>query len=103
MTDRHDPETTPARPVDAADAVDPVDPDEHPAHVEEWRDDAVPSSDVDEEAVIDEKVPTAIRTDRGDTIIVPDDDRPVVLSDDDELSAGGDGEGVDTDEYDEDA
>jgi hypothetical protein len=102
MTDRHDPETTPARPADAADAVDPVDPDEHPAHVEEWRDDDVPSSDIDEEAVIDEDTPTAIRTDRGDTIIVPDDDRPVVLSDD-ELPAGEDEESGEDDGYDEDA
>jgi hypothetical protein len=102
MTDRHVPETTPARPGDAADAVDPVDPDEHPAHVEEWRDDDVPSSDVDEEALIDEEAPTAIRTDRGDTIIVPDDDRPVVLSDDD-MPAGGEDVSADDDGYDEDA
>lgn len=59
-----------------------VDPDAHPAHVEEWRSDSLPPSDVDEEAVVDEDVARAVPTDRGDTIIVPDEDRPVDLSDD---------------------
>ncbi|RWZ58249.1 hypothetical protein ELQ92_14590 [Labedella populi] len=83
MSDRSDPDITSAglpRPGGT------VDPDAHPAHLEEWRSDAVPPSDVDEEAIIDEEAPATVQTDRGDTIVVPDEDRPVVLSDEDELA-----------------
>lgn len=62
-----------------------VDPDEHPGHVEEWRDDAANPTDVDREAVIDELSPHAVQTDRGESIIVPDEDRPVVVTSDDDL------------------
>jgi hypothetical protein len=90
MTERPDPDTTP---TDVPGPGGAIDPDAHPAHLEEWRSDAVPSSDVDEEAIIDEESPASVQTDRGDTIIVPDEDRTVDLSDEDELADDGlDGE-----------
>lgn len=78
-SDRPDSEATPADPPGQGGTIDP---DAHPAHLEEWRSDAVPRSDVDEEAIIDEDAPAMIQTDRGDTIVVPDEDRPVDLTDD---------------------
>ncbi|RWZ51508.1 hypothetical protein ELQ90_05175 [Labedella phragmitis] len=82
MTDRSDRPDREATPADLPGPGDTIDPDAHPAHLEEWRSDAVPPSDVDEEAIIDEDSPATIQTDRGDTIVVPDEDRPVDLADD---------------------
>lgn len=88
MTDRPESDAAPVdphRPAGPGSASRPVDPAEHPTDVEEWRSEVVPPSDVDEEAVIDEAPPSAVPTDRGDSIVVPDDDRPVDLNDDDVL------------------
>jgi hypothetical protein len=96
QTDRPDPDAAPAG-LPGPDGT--IDPDAHPAHLEEWRSDAVPASDIDEEAIIDERSPATVQTDRGDTIVVPDEDRPVDLADDDGLVDDGlDDDGLDDEE-----
>ncbi len=87
--------------VNHVDSARAVDPDEHPAHVEEWRSDETVPADVDVEAVIDEETPVAVRTDRGDTVIVPDDERPVVLEDDEDALASDEATLEDHDGFDD--